>query len=146
MNNFPHQAYLDMTKFYATAFKTGKWPSITANKIFIWSRPHPKAATASRPSMARPTRWQTTDDNVYVLVMAAVASKVWVSTGNRRQAIYVQPGLTRFSMSSSPGTLGVAMAKSSDGSMISNVTWPASAFSYTLTPVDYNFNYWVGST
>lgn len=41
--------WLDMTSYYATAFKTGAYPAITKDKIYMWSRTHPRDANAPDP-------------------------------------------------------------------------------------------------
>lgn len=38
-----------MTKYYATAFKTGAYPDITKDTIYAWARTHPKDANAPDP-------------------------------------------------------------------------------------------------
>ena len=35
-----------MTNYYATAYKTGNYPEITEDKLYMWARPHPKDANA----------------------------------------------------------------------------------------------------
>ncbi len=45
-NGFPHLGFLDMTSYYATAYKTGAYPTVTEDKVYIWSRPHPRDAQA----------------------------------------------------------------------------------------------------
>lgn len=52
---FDHQAYLTLTKYYATAWKTGTYPAITKNQIFLTARPHSKNAVCTSDSVARPT-------------------------------------------------------------------------------------------
>ena len=51
------QGWLNMTSYYATAFKTGTYPAISKDQIFMWSRPHPANATAPDP-VARPANYQ----------------------------------------------------------------------------------------
>lgn len=41
--------WLNMTSYYAAAFKTGSYPSVSKDQIFMWSRPHPALATAPDP-------------------------------------------------------------------------------------------------
>ncbi|KAI0732037.1 glycoside hydrolase [Fomitopsis betulina] len=45
-NGMPHLGWLAMTDYYATAFRTGFYPRITQDQIFMWARPHPKDAIA----------------------------------------------------------------------------------------------------
>jgi Glycosyl hydrolase family 71 len=51
-------AWLDMTSYYAAAFKTGSYPAITQDKIYLWARPHPKNATATSDSVPKPTNFE----------------------------------------------------------------------------------------
>lgn len=46
-----------MTNYYATAFKTGSYPAITEDKIYLWARTHPKEAN-SPDSVAKPTNFE----------------------------------------------------------------------------------------
>ena len=46
-NQFPHDGWLKMTHYYANAFKTGAYPAITQDNVYIWSRPHSKEAWAA---------------------------------------------------------------------------------------------------
>jgi glucan endo-1,3-alpha-glucosidase len=46
-NQFTHDGWLKMTRYYATAFKTGAYPTIAEDNVYIWSRPHSKDAWAA---------------------------------------------------------------------------------------------------
>lgn len=35
-----------MSSYYAQAFKTGTYPPLQEDKIFLWARPHPREANA----------------------------------------------------------------------------------------------------
>src|SRR5258706_14656216 len=39
--------WLEMTAYYASAFKTGAYPTIQRDKIYVWARPHPRGAPSS---------------------------------------------------------------------------------------------------
>ena len=49
VNGFDHTAWLDMTNYFATAYKTGSYPTVTTDKVYLWARPHPKDASSSDP-------------------------------------------------------------------------------------------------
>ena len=70
VDGFDHTALAPLTNYYATAFKTGNYPSISQDQIIMWSRPHPHDATASNDGAGQPTGWQNTDDNLYAVVLA----------------------------------------------------------------------------
>ena len=59
VDGFGHSAWLDMGKVYAQAFKTGVFPTLVKDEVFIWSRPHPASATAASDSLGKPTGWDT---------------------------------------------------------------------------------------
>lgn len=55
VNGFDHQAYLAVTKYYSAAWKTGSYPAITQNQIFLTARPHSKNAACTSDSVAQPS-------------------------------------------------------------------------------------------
>ena len=50
-------AWLGLTQYYATAFKTGQYPTIEKDQIVIWSRPHSTSATSPDP-VPQPSNFQ----------------------------------------------------------------------------------------
>lgn len=46
-----------MTNYYATAFKTGSYPALTEDSLYLWARPHPKDADAP-DSIGKPTNFE----------------------------------------------------------------------------------------
>ena len=46
--------WLEMAEYYATAFKTGSYPVIKKDKVYLWARPHPASANAINPAAPRP--------------------------------------------------------------------------------------------
>jgi hypothetical protein len=49
--------WLDMTAYYARAFKTGAYPTIQRDKVYVWARPHPRDASSS-DHIPRPTNYE----------------------------------------------------------------------------------------
>ena len=43
--------------YYITAYKTGSYPAVTKDRIFLWGRLYPAAANSPDP-VARPNNWQ----------------------------------------------------------------------------------------
>ena len=54
--NIP-KAWLGLTQYYATAFKTGSYPTIEKDQIYMWSRPHSSSAQAPDP-VGQPDNFQ----------------------------------------------------------------------------------------
>ncbi len=46
-----------MTKYFATAYKTGSYPAITNDIVYVWARPHPKDANAP-DSVGKPKNYE----------------------------------------------------------------------------------------
>ncbi|KAL0959133.1 hypothetical protein HGRIS_014424 [Hohenbuehelia grisea] len=57
VNGFDHTAWLDIMQYYITAFKTGAFPAVSADRIFLWARLYPAGADAP-DSIGRPFNWQ----------------------------------------------------------------------------------------
>ena len=47
-----------MTNYYATAFKTGKYPEITQDALYVWARPTATDANSGDP-VGKPTNSDT---------------------------------------------------------------------------------------
>lgn len=142
-NGFPHTAWLQLTKYYAQAFKTGSWPTITSDSVVVWARPHPKAATASNDATGRPAGWDRTDDNMYALVFATDSATVTLKAGSNTQTYPVTKGVNKLKLASSPGSMSAKLVR--NGQTVTSYD-AGSAFTYTTTPTTYNFNYFVGSS
>jgi len=136
-----HQGWLSIIKLYSTAFKTGSYPTNT-DTITLWSRPHPKAATATAPSNPRPSGWQNTDDNLYAFITINAPATIIVTSGSNTVTWPgVKTGINKFSVGNSPGPISAKITR--NGVTIKEYN-SGSAFQYTDTPADYNFNYFVG--
>lgn len=55
-----------MTNYYATAYKTGTYPQITEDKLYLWARPHPKDANAPDP-VGKPTNYELVSASYFCL-------------------------------------------------------------------------------
>lgn len=143
VDGFDHESINILTKYYATAFKTGSYPTITEDSIIMWSRPHPHDATASADSVGKPTGWDWTDDNLYAVVLAKSGAVVSITSGSTTQTYSVNAGLTKLKMASSPGSMSAQMMRS--GSVVAQYS-AGTNFEYTTSPSTYNYNYMVGSS
>ncbi|WWC90609.1 uncharacterized protein L201_005545 [Kwoniella dendrophila CBS 6074] len=140
-NGMPHTAWLEVIRYYAPAFKTGSYPS-SADQLVLWSRPHPKSAVPTSPSMSRPTGADNTDDLLYVWVVLKSPATLTVNSGSNVASWNLQAGVNKVSVKSAAGSIGAEIIR--NGSTVKSYDSTGS-FSYTLTPSDYNFNYFVGS-
>ena len=140
VDGFDHTAWLDMTTYYANAFKTGSFPEINQDKIYMWARPHPRDATASSDSIGKPQSYELMEDAVYAVVMASSPSKVTLSTGDSLSKTYDVPtGVTKLSIPFSAG--GTIYGKvERDGNTIVELN---PEFTFDANPKTYNYNAFV---
>lgn len=54
LTSVPHTDILSLNAFYATAWKTGKYPAISSDRVWIMARPHPAWAGAWGDSQGPP--------------------------------------------------------------------------------------------
>ncbi|KAJ7675798.1 glycoside hydrolase [Mycena polygramma] len=144
VNGFPHQDLLDLTRIYATAFKTGQPPAIDKDQIFMWSRPHPANAQAP-DATGPPTNFQLTQDAVWAVVMATAAGSVTLSTtATDAQTFDVTPGVNKLSIPIAPGgTLTGVLSR--NGQNVVQLATPAADFTFNGSPQTFNYNIFVAS-
>ncbi|KAN0087472.1 glycoside hydrolase family 71 protein [Tylopilus felleus] len=143
VNGFDHTGWLNMTSYYATAFKTGTYPTISKDQIFMWSRPHPAFATAPDP-VGPPANYQITADKIWVVVFATSSATVTLSTSSTiSQTFNVAAGVTKLSLSISPGGFMKAVLER-NGLTIINLQ--PQNFTFNPSPPSYNFNAFVVSS
>ena len=58
VDGFPHMPWLQLSGYFARAFKDGVYPPIDRDQIFMWARPHLRDAEATDDAVPRPDRWQ----------------------------------------------------------------------------------------
>lgn len=106
-----HQGWLKIIKLYSAAFKNGRYPANT-DSITLWSRPHPKAATATAPTNPRPSGWEKTDDNLYAFVNVAYPSTIMIWSGNNTATWpNIYPGIAKFSIGNGAGSIGARIIR-----------------------------------
>ncbi|KAJ3510263.1 hypothetical protein NLJ89_g4780 [Agrocybe chaxingu] len=145
---YPHTAWYDMIEYYITAFKTGSYPAITVgllffskDAIYFWARPHPAGAAASGDGIGKPTGWDWTEDSMWAAVFATAPATVTLKCGSSSSIFNVVAGVNKLKIPLAAGKMTVQMIRS--GQTIINYT--PSEYTYTLSPVLYNYNAWVGS-
>ncbi|KAK0187984.1 glycoside hydrolase family 71 protein, partial [Armillaria mellea] len=137
-----HTAWLGLTAYYASAFKTGTYPTIEKDQIYMWSRPHPANAEAP-DSVAQPTNYQLFQDYVWAVVLTTAPSSVTLSTSDSSsQTFDVPAGLSKLSVSISPGdTMKGTIVR--DGQTV--VELNPDSFTFQGSPQTYNYNAFVAS-
>ena len=145
VNGYPHSEYvpdrahvaawLSMIKFYAHAFKTGSYPDITVDQLWLWTRPHGKSANPTNPTVRRPDHWETTDDNLYALVLLTESATVSVYSGGNAGVWSLPAGMSKISIASDLGSIGGDIRRG--GKVVKSFN-STGRFEYTATPRDYS--------
>ncbi|KDR82870.1 hypothetical protein GALMADRAFT_58253 [Galerina marginata CBS 339.88] len=137
-----HTAWLELTQYYATAFKTGQYPAIEKDKIVMWSRPHSTKAQTSDP-VPQPTNFEILEDAVWAVVMATAPSTVILSVSPTSSMTFQVPaGVSKLAIPISPGGTMKGVIQR-DGQTV--VELNPTEFSFQGNPQNYNFNAFVAS-
>jgi len=137
-----HTAWLELTQYYATAFKTGQFPTIEKDKIIMWSRPH--AANAQSPDpVPQPTNFQILEDAVWAVVMTTAPSTVVLSVSSTSSMTFQVPaGVSKLAIPITPGgTMTGVIQRNGETIVELNPT----GFTFQGNPPNYNFNAFVAS-
>ncbi|KDR75488.1 hypothetical protein GALMADRAFT_247930 [Galerina marginata CBS 339.88] len=139
VDGYPHEAWLTLNRYYAKAFQTGIYPTITKDRIFMWARPHPKDAQAADKA-PRPNNWELTDDTAWVVVFAIAPSTIAFSTSEdptEKQNALVQAGVSKLSFSLKPNA-GMKVSLLRDNKTV--VECIPMGYRFESRPGVYNFN------
>ncbi|KAF4609957.1 hypothetical protein D9613_010543 [Agrocybe pediades] len=90
--------WLDVTQYYATAFKTGVYPAIEKDRVFIWGRLYPAGANAP-DGVGKPLNSECTDDYVWGLVFLTSPAHVDLGCGVHHEAVELPAGANKVKLS-----------------------------------------------
>ncbi|KAJ3994580.1 glycosyl hydrolase family 71-domain-containing protein [Lentinula boryana] len=140
--NYPHTAWISLSQYYITAYKTGAYPTITQDVVYWWSRPHPALATATGDSLGRPTGYNWSDDYLWAAAFCTSTCTVTLTLGGSTQTFSNLPyGVNKLKLPLAVGTVGIKMVKGSTTVINASPT----GFSVVATPSQYNYNVFVGA-
>ncbi|KAJ7188828.1 glycoside hydrolase family 71 protein [Mycena filopes] len=140
VDGFPHGAWLRLNGFFARAFKDGVYPPIERDQIFMWGRPHPRAADADAAErVPRPQNWELTDDVFWVVVLCTASASVSLYTADDSDPTKarVEAGVTKLSRALVVGK-GMRVIMRRQGVVVAECT--AEGFEFQESPAVYNFN------
>ncbi|EGN98394.1 glycoside hydrolase family 71 protein [Serpula lacrymans var. lacrymans S7.3] len=140
VDGLDHTGWLNMTSYYSSAFKTGSYPAVTKDQLYLWSRTHPVNADAPDP-VGRPSNYQLTQDKLWAVVMATAPSTVILSTSSTNsQTFSVPEGVSKLSL---PIEAGGIMHGTITRNGQTVVDLQPSNFTFNPNPPSYNFNAFV---
>ncbi|KAJ7078488.1 glycoside hydrolase family 71 protein [Mycena epipterygia] len=143
VNGFDHQGWLDLLVYYIAAFKTGQYPAISRDRIFLWARLYPAQANAASDSVGKPNNWQWTQDYVWVVVLLSSPAQFAISCGSSKRSDKLSGGFTKLQLLLS-STCSVTASISRNN--ISIVNFTPSGFNFRINPPTYNFNAFVAAS
>ncbi|QRW12672.1 alpha-1,3-glucanase [Ceratobasidium sp. AG-Ba] len=124
VDGFDHQAWLEMTSYYATAFKTGQYPAITKDQVFLSARPHPAKA-------------MPTEDNLWAVVFATQPGKLTLSADpSKPQSFDIPAGVSKLQIPLIPGQ-GITATLTRNGATVVDMK---PDFTFNPNPETYNYN------
>ena len=139
--NGPHTGLLQLTAYYASAFKSGAFTLPTTDSITLSARPHTKDAVAANDPVGKPTNAELSEDKAWVDVLLSSPGTVTVTTGDgTTQTFEAGAGSSRFSM---PLVVGSGMSASVVRNGANVVECKPTGYTFTDKPETYNFNYFV---
>ncbi|KZT03908.1 glycoside hydrolase family 71 protein [Laetiporus sulphureus 93-53] len=141
VDGFPHDAWLRITKYFADAFKTGLYPPIDRDRIFMWARPHLREAHAP-DRIPRPANWELTEDAFWVVIFATVPTVVELASYRSEadaRTFEVPAGITKLSHAvDSTGSMSARMFR--EGVLVAECVPGRDGFHFQQGPKVYNFN------
>ncbi len=91
-----HTAWADLGKYYISAYKAGRYPAITTNKVYWWYRGHSRDAVASADPYGKPANYLYLKDNIYITVLLNTIATITVTNAGGQQVFAGSPGINYF--------------------------------------------------
>jgi len=161
------KGWLDLQQYYISAFKSGVYPSILRDRIFLWARLYPSHADAPQDSIGRPSGWQhvgspaglslclsgfadtsplQTEDFLWALIFSAGGKiSVTLRCGDYSETTELSgTGAFKLRMPLSGPGCQVSATLLRDGARV--VSSVPDGFVFSNHPTSYNFNAFVASS
>ena len=91
-----HAAYLELSKYFITWYKTGKPPPVDRDSLFYFYRTHPKDALAARDDAPVTSRIGEVNDTLYITTLLAAPAELCVRSGVNQTRHRVAAGMQHF--------------------------------------------------
>ena len=129
-----------MTGYYATAYKTGVYPTIVSDTIYMWARPHGKNDYAPDPACGRPYNADWTSDTLWVVLFSTGPGTLTLTQGSSSSTNNVVAGVNKLQLPSGVTSSGVTAVLKRNSATVFTYTAP---IMFTHNPPNYNFNAFV---
>ncbi|CEP01023.1 hypothetical protein PBRA_008335, partial [Plasmodiophora brassicae] len=114
--NYSHDAYLELTRYFSTRWKTGAYPVIGREKLFIFYRTHSKnAVPMADPYNPNPVNnSQVIDDMLYVATMLYTSAMLTMNSGSNTSTVRAPTGFSIFSLGQDQGLQSAVLKRNGD--------------------------------
>ncbi|CAL1710542.1 unnamed protein product [Somion occarium] len=145
VQGFDHTPWLDLMQYYITAYKTGSYPDVTDDRIFLWGRLYPANMTLDDP-IGIPDNWQWASDKAWGVALLGQPGTLHLTCGTDTTSIPVNEGqnLVQLSLSQSCGVTS-ELTRGKKNVKVMDYTPLGFNFS-TNPPPQYNFNAFVAAS
>ncbi|KAJ7242932.1 glycoside hydrolase [Mycena rebaudengoi] len=143
VNGFDHTGWLDLFAHYIVAFKTGKYPAILRDRIFLWARLYPAQANVPSDTVGKPRNWQWTQDTLWAVVLLTVSAQVNLTCGPSKKSIILPSGLQKLQL---PLTSTCSVTASIVRNGTSTLNFAPPGLKFRTDPPSYNFNFFVAAS
>ncbi|EIM79643.1 glycoside hydrolase [Stereum hirsutum FP-91666 SS1] len=143
VTGYDHTSWLKMMSYYITAYKTGTYPAITKDEIYLWGRLYPKAAVATLDTVPIPTNADWTTDTLWAVIFAESSGSATISCGSQTTSANLSAGVNKLSLPLTT-TCQVEATISRNGAVVTTFTPTGMEFT-TVAPAYLNFNAFVAS-
>ena len=160
------KGWLDLQQYYISAFKSGVYPIILRDRVFLWARLHPASADAPQDGIGRPLRWESVRAAAVLSPSPVFADATPLQTGDFLWAMIFSAGgnvsvtlgcggYSETAELSGTGAFKLRMPLSGPGGQISAVlhregsvavSLVPAGFVFSHRPTSYNFNAFVASS
>jgi len=135
VKDFPHLGFLGLTKYFTQAYKTGTYPTVDQETVFVFYRASSSAATAPNDPLGPIQNCQSMDDYIYVVTMLRNSADLAITSGSVIQHFTVSEGLSTVSIPFQQGAQAVQVLR--DGRVLGQKTF-AKQISNSITVYDCN--------
>ncbi|KAI0084982.1 glycoside hydrolase family 71 protein [Irpex rosettiformis] len=145
VDGYDHTAWLDLIKYYISAFKTGTYPTISTDRTFVWGRTYKANAVATNDPLPKPDHYTWTDDYIYAVILLRTPATFTLSCGSLTTTSAAPAGLSKFKLGPLIQSCTVS-SKITRGRTVVNNTYQSKFKFTTANPSVYNYNAYVAST
>ncbi|KAI0763934.1 glycosyl hydrolase family 71-domain-containing protein [Trametes elegans] len=145
VNGFDHQGWLDLMQYYITAYKTGAYPAIAKDRVFLWGRLAPANASAPADRVGRPDHAEWAQDAAWAVALLTAPANVTISCGRAAvRTALVPAGLAKLKLPLPAAGCSVEAAVTRGAKTV--LSFAPAGFTYNTRPAAYNFNAFVAAS